>query len=906
MKGRLTMKVFYITLIYIITFSSINAQKPTTVITGNKVYGKNPGPIESIETTFTQVTTINLDAVSHGTTDWGDFDNDGDLDLLITGYKFGGTAISKIFQNLGNDTFTYYTSLLSTGLYYGASAWGDYDNDGDLDILLTGNTGYTVVSKIFRNENGSFIEQSSISIIGVERSSVAWGDYDNDGDLDILLSGNTGYSTVSKIYRNEGNNIFSEQTSINIIGTSKSSLDWGDYDNDGDLDFILMGEGPGAGGEFTRIYRNEGNNSFSAQTSIPLMDVGDGSLDWGDYDNDGDLDILITGSSISGRVSIIYRNEGSNIFALQSSIYLTGVSNSMSKNVTWGDYDNDGDLDILLTGLSDFGRVSKIYRNNSDNTFTEMTSIDLLDVYDSSVAWGDYDNDGDLDIILTGSSLTNLRNTIVYKNNSTVVNNLPSVPSNLDFFEDSAGVTLSWDKSLDNETPQDGLKYNIVIGTTHGAVDIFSPMSDRNTGNRRIVDMGNCNHNNSWRVKGLAEGTYYWSVQAIDNNFAGSNFSPEEIFSIGQQIAVLSPNGGEVWLAGSIQNIIWNSTDVVDVKIEFSSDNGINWISIVNSIPSTGIYDWTVPNVLTSQGRIKISDITDPNIFDISDGPFTIQSSKVITVLTPNGGEQIEGGSNYDITWSSTDVEFVDIEYSINNGASWNSIVDSVQSTGIYLWETPNIQTIQGRVKISDHSLQSIYDVSDQPFSIIYTVPVELSSFTASVYGKTVLLNWSTATETNNHLFEIERKAENDEYFTIGFVEGAGTTTEPQDYNFIDQTVEKGVYVYRLKQIDFDGSYDYSNEIEINFPAKEFILFQNFPNPFNPTTKIQFNIPEKSFVTLSVYDILGNLISTLISEYKPAGSYTVEFGGADIPSGLYIYKIITPNFTEAKKMILMK
>ena len=900
------MKVFYITLIYIITFSSINAQKPTTVITGNKVYGKNPGPIESIETTFTQVTTINLDAVSHGTTDWGDFDNDGDLDLLITGYKFGGTAISKIFQNLGNDTFTYYTSLLSTGLYYGASAWGDYDNDGDLDILLTGNTGYTVVSKIFRNENGSFIEQSSISIIGVERSSVAWGDYDNDGDLDILLSGNTGYSTVSKIYRNEGDNIFSEQTSINIIGTSKSSLDWGDYDNDGDLDFILMGEGPGAGGEFTRIYRNEGNNSFSAQTSIPLMDVGDGSLDWGDYDNDGDLDILITGSSISGRVSMIYRNEGSNIFALQSSIYLTGVSNSMSENVTWGDYDNDGDLDILLTGLSDFGRVSKIYRNNSDNTFTEMTSIDLLDVYDSSVAWGDYDNDGDLDIILTGSSLTNLRNTIVYKNNSTVVNNLPSVPSNLDFFEDSAGVTLSWDKSLDNETPQDGLKYNIVIGTTHGAVDIFSPMSDRNTGNRRIVDMGNCNHNNSWRVKGLAEGTYYWSVQAIDNNFAGSNFSPEEIFSIGQQIAVLSPNGGEVWLAGSIQNIIWNSTDVVDVKIEFSSDNGINWISIVDSVPSTGIYDWTVPNVLTSQGRIKISDITDPNIFDISDGPFTIQSSKVITVLTPNGGEQIEGGSNYDITWSSTDVEFVDIEYSINNGASWNSIVDSVQSTGIYLWETPNIQTIQGRVKISDHSLQSIYDVSDQPFSIIYTVPVELSSFTASVYGKTVLLNWSTATETNNHLFEIERKAENDEYFTIGFVEGAGTTTEPQDYNFIDQTVEKGVYVYRLKQIDFDGSYDYSNEIEINFPAKEFILFQNFPNPFNPTTKIQFNIPEKSFVTLSVYDILGNLISTLISEYKPAGSYTVEFGGADIPSGLYIYKIITPNFTEAKKMILMK
>ena len=283
------MKVLYLTLICLITSSITNSQ--------------NPEPIESLETTFTQVTTIYLDAISHGTTDWGDFDNDGDLDLLITGYTvLESMAIAKIYQNIGNDTFTYYTSLISTGLFYGASAWGDYDNDGDLDILLTGNTGYTFVSKIFRNENGSFVEQTSISLIGVERSSVAWGDYDNDGDLDILLSGNTGYSAVSKIYRNEGNNIFLEQTSINIIGTSKSSVDWGDYDNDGDLDFILMGEGPGAGGEFTRIYRNEGNNSFSAQTSIPLMDVGDGSLDWGDYDNDGDLDILITGSSISGRV----------------------------------------------------------------------------------------------------------------------------------------------------------------------------------------------------------------------------------------------------------------------------------------------------------------------------------------------------------------------------------------------------------------------------------------------------------------------------------------------------------------------------------------------------------------------------------------------------------------------------
>ena len=798
------MKVLYLTLICLITSSITNSQ--------------NPEPIESLETTFTQVTTIYLDAISHGTTDWGDFDNDGDLDLLITGYTvLESMAIAKIYQNVGNDTFTYYTSLISTGLFYGASAWGDYDNDGDLDILLTGNTGYTLVSKIFRNESGSFIEQTSISLIGVERSSVAWGDYDNDGDLDILLSGNTGYSAVSKIYRNEGNNIFLEQTSINIIGTSKSSVDWGDYDNDGDLDFILMGEGPGAGGEFTRIYRNEGNNSFSAQTSIPLMDVGDGSLDWGDYDNDGDLDILITGSSISGRVSKIYRNEENNVFTLQSSIFLTGVSNSMSKNVAWGDYDNDGDLDILLTGLADYGRVSKIYRNNGNNTFSEMTSIDLLDVYDSSVAWGDYDNDGDLDIILTGSSLSNLRNTVVYKNNSTVANTTPTVPSNLDFVEDSTGITLRWDKSSDNETPEAGLKYNIVIGTTPGGVDIFSPMSDRNTGFRRVVDMGNCNHNNNWKIKGLAEGTYYWSVQAIDNNFAGSNFSPENTFSIGQQIVVLSPNGGEVWLAGSVQNITWNSTDVVDVKIEYSTNNGTNWITIVDSMPSTGIYVWTVPTTLTTEGKVKISDITNPSIFDVSNNTFTIKSSKEITVLDPNGGEIIEGGSQYEILWSSNDVEYVKIEYSINNGASWNTIIDSTTSSGIYLWTVPTILTTQARIKISDISLPVISDISDGTFRINYTV-----------------------------------------------------------------------------------------DIDESIPITEFNLMQNYPNPFNPSAKIKYQVPQVCFVTLKVYDILGNEVDTLINEEKSIGEYEVEFKGANLPSGIYYYQLKAGNFISTKKMILLK
>ena len=190
-------------------------------------------------------------------------------------------------------------------------------------------------------------------------------------------------------------------------------------------------------------------------------------------------------------------------------------------------------------------------------------------------------------------------------------------------------------------------------------------------------------------------------------------------------ITVVSPNGGEIITAGSTYFIEWNSQNVIDVKIEYSTDNGVNWISIIDSIPSTGIYDWTVPSTFTTEGRVKISDLTDPNIFDISDQSFTIQSSKVITVISPNGGEILDGGSEYEIQWSSEDVEFVKLEYSINNGASWDSITDSTESTGVYLWTVPNILTTQARTKISDISLPSIYDASDEPFRINYVVSVD-------------------------------------------------------------------------------------------------------------------------------------------------------------------------------------
>jgi hypothetical protein len=207
----------------------------------------------------------------------------------------------------------------------------------------------------------------------------------------------------------------------------------------------------------------------------------------------------------------------------------------------------------------------------------------------------------------------------------------------------------------------------------------------------------------------------------------------------------------------------------------------------------------------------------------------------------------------------------------------------------------------------------------------IYSVwiPVELISFTEIVKENNVTLSWTTATETNNQGFEILRKhLEEIEWETIGFVEGNGSTTEPINYSFIDENVQPGVYQYRLKQIDFDGTSTYSNSIEVEIMSPiEFSLYQNYPNPFNPSTVIGYQLPVSSFVTMKVYDALGNEVATLVNEYKIAGKHEVEFSAISEQessirypaSGIYFYQLrATPtdgqagDFIQTRKMILIK
>ncbi|MBE7477447.1 MAG: T9SS type A sorting domain-containing protein [Ignavibacteriota bacterium] len=185
-------------------------------------------------------------------------------------------------------------------------------------------------------------------------------------------------------------------------------------------------------------------------------------------------------------------------------------------------------------------------------------------------------------------------------------------------------------------------------------------------------------------------------------------------------------------------------------------------------------------------------------------------------------------------------------------------------------------------------------------------VPVELTSFAAASDKNDVILTWNTATELNNQGFEIQRKITG-EFERVGFVEGRGTTTEAQNYLFRDKDLLSGNYTYRLKQTDFDGSFAYSDEVEIEISQPNvFYLGQNYPNPFNPSTNIKYSIPADGNVTLKIYDILGEEVSTLVNEFQQAGTFDVVFDGSNLSSGVYYYQLTSGELTSTKKMMLTK
>lgn len=339
---------------------------------------------------------------------WFDYENDGDLDILYGGYTSDALPVTKLYRNDQGRFVDLGLGLMSTDS--GSADAYDFDNDDDEDLLLTGSCNSNDMhycTKIYRNQGGT-LEEMNIQFPGVIHSSAKWGDYNGDGFADIILTGNTGSEIITRLYKNQAGVSFS-LVPTNIARVYYGDVAWGDFDRDGDLDLVVTGlqstlTGEGSKAPISIIYRND--RGFFKEHTRRLIGVYYSSVSFGDYDLDDDLDLLLTGYYSSGGFSLepiskVYKNNKGSFVDAEIPIVQAGGGDS-----EWVDYDGDGDLDIFLTGDEGFvgtNVYSKIYRNDR-GAFVDINA-DLTPVYLGGATCGDFDNDGDADVLLTGLTI---------------------------------------------------------------------------------------------------------------------------------------------------------------------------------------------------------------------------------------------------------------------------------------------------------------------------------------------------------------------------------------------------------------------------------------------------------------------------------------------------------------------
>jgi len=367
----------------------------------------------------------------------------------------------------------------------------------------------------------------------------------------------------------------------------------------------------------------------------------------------------------------------------------------------------------------------------------------------------------------------------------------------------------------------------------------------------------------------------------------------------------------------------WNFTTEMDPNLQvlFFDDfeSGLGLWTITND---GGTCDWMIfsppyPNSYTlpasSSGGVLSADSDE-----CGSGTTLLSTATMNTSIDASLYQTV--WVEWDNDWRTIDgADEAHLEISIDGGATWTTVVSWIgadQRDSHENWDLTSVAALQSSVMFRFISIQPGWDWwwAVDNFIVIATdfIPVELASFAATVKEGNVILNWSTVTELNNLGFEVQRSSKGNEFVTAGFVDGKGTVSEIQNYTFTDNNLEVGSYSYRLKQNDYDGSFEFSDIVEVEVLAPNvFSLEQNYPNPFNPSTKIRFSLAADSKVTLTVFDVLGQEVANLIGGNLAAGSHEIDFNASNINSGVYFYRIDATavdgtNFTSVKKMILTK
>ena len=424
----------------------------------------------------------------------GDVDGDGDLDILFSGA--GGSSAARIYLNNGSGNFTDSGQDIGSGTSHDLSL-RDFDNDADLDLAICVDGELRIY---FNNGSGTFSNNGQ-SVMTNNNYMLAAGDLDNDGDVDIVAA--TENHNYVHYYLNNGYGILTDGGYFPIHYAHEPAI--ADVDGNGTLDVGLA-----MNWYSTFIYYNQGNAEFGESSQVSGGYKTQGGVYFADLDGDGDLDLFE--ANYSGDSSNIFWNNGYGSLT-ESGQVIDGYLDDVTK-VDFGDIDNDGDLDLLASSQAIPGEA--FYLNDGTGEFVRKDAL----FSGEHISLGDVDNDGDLDVV-SGSSTT-LQNALYISNYAeTAANTGPTQPTGLEAVRDGESITFSWEAGSDAETPTALLTYNLRVGTIEGGNDIFSGVIP--------AGPGNVGHTLSWKLSGLADMTYYWSVQTIDSGFQPSQWGLAEV-----------------------------------------------------------------------------------------------------------------------------------------------------------------------------------------------------------------------------------------------------------------------------------------------------------------------------------------------------------------------------------------
>lgn len=418
-------------------------------------------------------------------------------------------------------------------------------------------------------------------------------------------------------------------------------------------------------------------------------------------------------------------------------------------------------------------------------------------------------------------------------------------------------------------------------------------------------------------------------------------------------VKLLSPLGGDFLEVNDVtHDVLWAKREVNNVKLEYTTNDGGSWTDIINTTPAAaGKFIWTLPDVNSADCRIRISKADDGSIIDQSP-KFTISNVKSVDLTYPNGGEVLKTGTTNNITWSCRNINNVKLEYTTDAGTTWNNINASVPAKNYkYPWLIPAVISTDCKVRVSNAADAALLNESTNVFTInnskskikipaqnlndgVSVIPVITEQLNGATYFYfTIRFNTSAINVLKvftNAKDEAETSVVNSGIFSYtannGVIRVTWFSTTPVNipagrlFNIKVNLFESANWVFQFeepymvkddadKEMDIElivEKMDFVSDVKDQNNPGKYALQQNFPNPFNPNTIIRYELPEESHVTITIFNNLGERITTLVNEINKPGYYNIEWNAKNYASGIYLYSIVTKDFIQTKKMILLK